>query len=64
MKRIWCNFQIETQTEGHCFLYHLIDDRCTTNTIWKPYYVLNKMPCLWIQRKYEHVLLQSRINIE
>ncbi|KYN00916.1 hypothetical protein ALC62_08142 [Cyphomyrmex costatus] len=58
IKRVRCNFQIETQTEGHCFRYHLVDNRCQPDTIWKPEYyryytetkILHEEPCLWVQR--------------
>ncbi|XP_011701290.1 PREDICTED: uncharacterized protein LOC105457985 [Wasmannia auropunctata] len=66
-KRVRCNFQIETPTEGHCFLYQLIDERCEQNTIWNPYYAKNKVPCLWIQRcvkSYDHWLHVATVSRE
>ncbi|KYN15150.1 Neural/ectodermal development factor IMP-L2, partial [Trachymyrmex cornetzi] len=58
IKRVRCNFQIETQTEGHCFRYLLSDRRCQSDTIWKPECfrysredgILHEVPCLWLQR--------------
>ncbi|EGI59497.1 PREDICTED: uncharacterized protein LOC105151892 isoform X1 [Acromyrmex echinatior] len=69
IKRVRCNFQIETQTEGHCFRYLLSDNRCQSDTIWKPecfrYYredgILHEVPCLWIQRCTKFYELQDVI---
>ncbi|XP_018352560.1 PREDICTED: uncharacterized protein LOC108754623 [Trachymyrmex septentrionalis] len=69
IKRVHCNFQIETQTEGHCFRYLLSDTRCQSDTIWKPECfrysredgILHKVPCLWIQRCAKSYELQNTI---
>ncbi|XP_067207144.1 uncharacterized protein [Linepithema humile] len=50
VRNVVCNFQVRVpQSEGYCFIFWVIDDRCHKNTLWKP--PSNEMfLCTWIKR--------------
>lgn len=51
IKTVRCNFQVQTgQNADYCFIFHVIDNRCHKNTVWKPKNAHPGMACTWIKR--------------
>ncbi|XP_011862804.1 PREDICTED: uncharacterized protein LOC105559258 [Vollenhovia emeryi] len=47
-KNIRCNFQLEAEATSSCFLYNVIDNRCTFGTVWNPPTQSKYTPCMWV----------------